>query len=262
MNRNDLEASLATLAGEIEYPFTPDLVAPVRAAITAQAPARGGWFQRPVFRRASFLVASVALLLGALVTFSPATRDAIADLLGISGVEVRTSPGRPSPEVSASAPDVGLGERVTLEQARTAVDFDVALPRSLGAPDHIYLDGFVPGGKVSLVYANVPGAPGIGGSDIGVVLSLFPGELDRAYVDKTVHLEATKVDAVAVNGAPGFFIKGGPHEVVYLAPDGGERVDTLRLAGNTLLWESQGVAYRLETSLGKQASLEVAESLE
>ena len=262
MNRNDLEASLATLAGEIEYPFTPDLVAPVRAAITAEMPARPGWFQRPVIRRAGFALAVVAALLGALMTFSPATRDAIADLLGISGVDVRTVPGRPSPDVETTAPDIGLGDPVSLEQARRAVDFDVAVPRSLGAPDDVYLDEFVPGGKVSLVYANVSDAPGIGGSDIGVVLSLFPGDLDRAYVSKTLHLGATKVDAVTIGGAPGFFIKGGPHEVFYLTPEGAERVDTLRLAGNTLLWESQGVAYRLETSLGKEAALEVAESLE
>jgi hypothetical protein len=256
---NELEFALIELGRDIEFPDPPDLVSAVRVEI-ARGPARRRLL--PDLRRAAYALTAMVALLGGLVVFSPATREAIADFLGISGVELRTPVGPPSPDVTARAPDIGLGDQVSITAVRPFVVFHVRIPTLLGAPDRVYYDSFVPGGKVSLVYENVPGAPGLGDSDIGVVLSQFPGDLQEPFVEKTVRGGETKIDAVEVDGAPGFFIRGGPHEVVYLTDEGIERVDTVRLAGNTLLWERDGVAYRLEADISRAAAVRIGESLE
>jgi hypothetical protein len=63
---------------------------------------------------------------------------------------------------------------------------------------------------------------------------------------------------VTVNGGRGFWLEGAPHQFFYRDPDGSVRPDTLRLAGNTLLWEQGGVTLRLEADLTRDQALRLA----
>ena len=62
-------------------------------------------------------------------------------------------------------------------------------------------------------------------------------------------------------GLPGLWLSSH-HEITYRGPDGTLHKDTSRLAGKTLLWEENGVTYRLESSLPKVVAVSVAEDLE
>ena len=48
------------------------------------------------------------------------------------------------------------------------------------------------------------------------------------------------------------------HEFLYLDANGNPQPDTARLAANTLLWERDGVTYRLESALDRDAALALA----
>lgn len=71
----------------------------------------------------------------------------------------------------------------------------------------------------------------------------------------------TEVELVSVGRAPAWFLSGAPH-VVYLVDARGEVVEeTTRLAENVLVWERDGVTFRLEADIGKHRAVELAESL-
>jgi hypothetical protein len=64
-----------------------------------------------------------------------------------------------------------------------------------------------------------------------------------------------------VRGAPGVWISGRPHDFAYLDARGRARVETLRLAGNTLVWRHGEVLLRLEARVSKRRALRIARSL-
>ena len=65
------------------------------------------------------------------------------------------------------------------------------------------------------------------------------------------------VDVVSVNGRRAFWLDA-PHVLDVLTQDGSER---FTIAGGVLIWAERGITYRLETSLGLGAALEIAESI-
>ena len=76
-----------------------------------------------------------------------------------------------------------------------------------------------------------------------VLVSEFPGSIDTDGLTKTIG-DGTDVQRVDVNGAPGVWIDGDPHEVVYQDASGQFVVE--RFAGNTLLWQDGTLVRRLE----------------
>ena len=63
-------------------------------------------------------------------------------------------------------------------------------------------------------------------------------------------------------GDLGFWLEGAPHTVMFLDANGQIQEDSTRLAGNTLLWEEDGVSYRLEADLEMEEALKIARSME
>ncbi len=51
---------------------------------------------------------------------------------------------------------------------------------------------------------------------------------------------------MSVDGHEGLWISGAPHTIAYLDPDGRYDTDSVRRAGNVLLWVGSGVTYRIE----------------
>jgi hypothetical protein len=177
----DLEGALADLAAALEFPPTPDLAAAVAARLDeapAGAPARtrrrlaglSGW------RRLAVAGLALVLLAAAVLVASPGTREAVARRLGLRGVEVEL--GGPPPPTVTTRPgerlDLGLGERVTLEEARRRVGFPVLVPGAAGfrQPAAVYVNGNEPiGGRVDLVYRARPGLAASPFTDVGLLVT-------------------------------------------------------------------------------------------
>ena len=65
---------------------------------------------------------------------------------------------------------------------------------------------------------------------------------------------------ISVNGGPGYWIEGEPHLFFYRDRSGNVRDETIRLAGNVLLWEQGELTLRLEGDLRLPQALRIAKS--
>jgi hypothetical protein len=172
----------------------------------------------------------------------------------IGAVEIRVQPGSPP---SASLPPVtpgALGEPVTAEEAVALAGFEPSLP-SGPPPDEVYVVDS-PFGDPGLLYAWRPSAtyPALPGTEWGLVLVAFQG--DEETVVKSVQAFEDVHDA-SVDGATAVWIPV-PH---VLMVDTDEGTKTFSVRGNVLIWEVDGITYRLETSLDRASALEVARSM-
>ena len=248
---SELERSLTSLGPRIDWPNGADLTRSVRAAIDEEGQRRAPW------RTLAYAAAFVGLLsIVSLLSF-PGVRTAVADFLGIGGVRIDTRGPAPTP-----AAELDLGEPVSLAQARDSVSFEVRLPDALRGPDSVWLDSGVTGGQVALAYESSPDLPPAPGTNLGALITQFPeAEVALDALEKTTG-PRTSFEPVRVDGNPGLWISGKPHVIAYLTPDGEVRNETVRLAGDVLLWASDGVTYRIESTLSRAEALAIAESLD
>jgi hypothetical protein len=262
-----LSEALGALAGAIDWPVAapadgPDIATRVRVRI-ASAPrraARAPWW-RPA--RRGLLLALLALLAlaavaGAIGLGLPGLRLTLAEPSATPPAAV------PSASVPAGPPgsNLGLGEQVTLEEARQwgPGPLLASTDDRLGPPDAVYLDRSK-GRQVALVWAEDPALPSTLEPGVGAILMAFDGTIDDEYYEKIIHT-GTTVERVTVDGQPGFWISGAPHYFFYVVPGGGPVDDMRRWVGDALIWSDGVTTYRLETGLGREAAIEIAESLE
>ena len=218
----DLDAGLRDLALAIDDP-TVDVEGRVRARLLAGEgrPRRRRWAALGVF------VSAVGVLV------LPGPRAAIADWLGLQGVEVRTA-GPSATSAPTRAPgDLGFGTEVSMEQAAAALGRPPLLPRGLGRPDRIFLVDEYP----TFQYGDR-------------FLSEFVSGDAAPWVTKKLVPSAASVESVLVNGGPGFWIEG-PHSVGF-----GSEPD--RTVGDVLLWEQGGLTLRLEGADTRAEALALA----
>ncbi|BAN03271.1 hypothetical protein [Ilumatobacter coccineus] len=76
-----------------------------------------------------------------------------------------------------------------------------------------------------------------------VLVSVIEGALADDVLVKTLGPD-TEIIEVDVDGAPGLWISGAPHELAYRSPDG--IIEFVRVAGNTLVWQDGQRIDRLE----------------
>jgi hypothetical protein len=257
----DLERELRDIGARLELPPAPDLSAAVLAGLGEPGALRAA---RPRPRVARTLVVAFAILLVAVGTaFAvPQSRHAILEWLGLEGVTIERVLVLPEAPATAS---LRLGERGTLAEAQQEVEFPVLVPVAIELPEGaagpwgVFVDQTVRGGKLSLVYPSTEKTPTIA-EGVGMLVTEFRGELEPGLIGKLVPAGAV-VEEVTVDGAPGAWIEGA-HAFYYRDRDGEVREETLRLAGNVLLFERDGVLVRLESRLTKAEALRVAESFE
>jgi hypothetical protein len=268
----DLEAALADLAADLRFPPTPDLAAAVTARLEegpARTPARRSPARRwPAWmagwRRLAVAGLAMLLLAAAVLVASPGTREAVARRLGLRGIGVQV--GGPPPPTVTTAPgarlDLGLGERMTLDEARRRVSFPVLVPAAAGfdRPDAVFVNATVPaGGRVDLVYRARPGLPASSFTDAGLLITEFQGQLEPDFLKKVT--STGMVQSVTVGGEPGFFFSGEPHFFSYRDSTGQFREEQTRLAGNTLIWQRGDLTLRLEGNLSMAEAIRIAESM-
>lgn len=279
-----LEAALRDVGARLVYPPTVDLVPAVRARLDRRA--GGGFWAGLRSPRVAFVpaLATLALIAAAALAFQPVASSA-AEALGLRGIGIfrtdRTPPpppsASPSPLVPPSAsPAASPAPRGVLRDAHLVpsadaasaeVGFRVLVPSALGAPDEIRVRVGAQDAQAFLVYSPRPGSPAepaiapSGQTGIGVLVTEVRGTFEFQLLGKLVG-PGTKTEQVSVGGAPGVWIEGAPHQFFYRAPDGQFVQDTLRLAGNVLVYEGPGgVLVRIEADISKDRALAIAASI-
>jgi hypothetical protein len=274
-----LGAALQELGRAVAFPSAavsgaPDIAMRVRVRIVETGAGRAaavrgrrafGWRPARPMRR-SLIFALAALLI--LAAIAGAVGFGLPGLRIIFG-PLPTPSLSPSPSLSVSPsptplvpPPVGaslsLGAPLPLDEIEGLVDFDLILPPdpAIGPPDA----SFLADERVALVWATKPGLPETNASGIGLVLNEFPGTTDRGFYQKVL-TQQTTVTPVTVNGLEGYWLTGAPHFFMWVDRDGAQRFDEGRVVGDTLIWTSGETTYRLESALGKDAAIRLAESL-
>ena len=210
--------------------------------------------RRPRWRRPS-----MTAIVAAAVAVAAIGGGAVALWL-IPGVDVQRVPTPPTAPAPGQPEELGLGRRVSLAEAREAVDINVLVPQRLGSPDEVYVGREPAGGRVTLVYEPDAELPEDENTGVGMLVTLFRGSTEPDFVRKEVG-PGTEVRPITVEGAPGMWIAGAPHTVFYVDQNGQLFPDSLRLAGNVLIWQVGEVTLRLESRLDLDPSLEVAASM-
>ncbi len=234
----DLESALRALAAEIDWPPTPALGARLRGRVAGARP------QGPASRVLLTALAAAAVL-AAGAAAAGATDLA---LRSITIQRVQQLPPVPAPTPASRT-------EASLAAASRDAGFPVRAPAALGAPDAIQV---LAGDRrvVTLLYrprADLPASPVE--PAIGALVTEAPVTGQVPLAGKLAG-PGTRVEPVVVAGGAGLWLEGSPHEVFLY-----NRPDTLRLATNTLLWERDGVTYRLEAFVPRDGAIRIAESM-
>ena len=237
----ELEAALRDIGTHLRAPATPHLAARVRARIA----------ERPEPARRPWLLALAPAALTLLVIGAGATA---ADVIRLRGVDVFRVPAVSAP---ARQP-LDVGDRVSLDAARAVAQPLVSSDPVFGSPDEIYMRKSPVGEQVYYAYHPRSGLPA-GPTGYGALVGQFVASLDASLIGKGVG-PGTKVENVVVGGAPGIWIEGEAHFFFYRDARGDIHQESLRLAGNTLLWEYRGKLVRLEAQVSRARALEIAAS--
>ncbi len=263
-----LESVLTDLGGHLAYPPTPNLARAVGARLRAE-PAPPWWSRISLLwgrRELAFALAALVLALAAGLAAVPSVRTAVAERLGLRGIEIKPVPTLSPVPTFTAPPERGalrLGDRVARGEAQARVSYRILEPTlvELGAPDEVYYSSSPAGGQVSFVYLARPGLPQSPQTGVGMLLTEFRGTVGRDSFLKAIG-PGTKLDSVTVNGSPGFWIEGSPHLFYsYRDANGQFGSEEARLAGNVLLWQQGSLTLRLEGVVNKDQALRIAESV-
>lgn len=272
-------------AGGPAAPGGPDLATVVRARIEAGETARlvpSHWSWRPA-RRALVVAVIVLLALAALAGAAGLGLPGLRILFGgptpspTSGAGGASSSGpsvslatRPSPSdrpIASRSPlpgppgsGLGLGLPLPFDQLDTRAGFHVVLPDDpvAGPPAATWINPTM-NDQVTLVWTAGPARPETTEPGIGLLLTEFRGTIEDGIFTKMLGQEAT-VELVLVDGRRAYWISGDPHQFFYEGPNGFVQ-DPRRWVGDVLLWANGPITYRLETSLGREAAIDLAESM-
>lgn len=236
----NLEQQLVALGREIDWPDTERTLLPIASSRS---------------RRRAWLVPTLAAFAALVIALTPGARRAVANLLELAGIRIEFG----TSEQLELDPDLLLGEVVAIADAQAAVDFPLKRPSILDGPDAVTVYRGSLGSQVFMGWFAGNDLPAVGASELGLLLTQFRGNFDDPFVEKLLG-EGTRVTRVEVGSVLGYWLEGAPHSLMY---HDGERLieDSARLAGNVLVWETNGVTYRLESALTLEMALAIAESL-
>jgi hypothetical protein len=172
-----------------------------------------------------------------------------------------STPG-PSGTAGAGIPGsgLGLGSTVDLGTLDQQAGFTVKMPAdaSIGPPDSAWVNPAL-NGQVSLVWTSSARLPDTNEPGIGLILTAFRGAVSDGWFTKAIG-PGTTFERVRVGGQLGYWVTGDPHLFFYEGPAGFVE-ESRRWVGDVLLWADGTITYRLETSLGRDAAIAIAESI-
>ncbi len=241
-----LEALLREAGRDLVTPPTPD----ISRSLRVPAPNRR---QAPILSRrwAVSLLLIIGLLTGLLS--APPVRAQILEFINLGALRIFLSTPTPAPLAEPTLatgvqlvdlPD--LSGETTLERAAEQAGFGVRTPADLPEPDLVYFQDL--GGPVVLMLwlADTP-TEGVRFS----LTQLGPG----AFAGKDAPESITET---TVGGAPALWLKG-THS--FFIVDGDMELLRLMVDGNVLVWEMEGVTFRLESELDLDSARRLAESV-
>lgn len=254
-----LVALLEQAARDAAFPETPALAERVRARVeTGPMPVAAIHLPRtrpPLLRPVLVAAVAVAVVLAATLSISVTARRAVADLLGVAGIRITF--GDDPPATPRPASRIGLGEPTSRAAASERVGFDVLVPRGVRGEPAVYFDDSVGDrGAVSVVYP----ASAKTLADVDLLISQFVASVPAEYVKKLLTL-GSEITLTRVHESDAFWVSGLPHYLFYEERDGPAGRETVRLAGNVLLWEEDGVTYRVEGAASLREAERIARSL-
>ena len=243
-----VDALLRGAARDFAYPATPPIATRVSALLRERA-ARPSLFEglwgAPPARAAAGALAALLAVIGISLAV-PQSRDALADFFGLSGVRIDRTPIT-GPTPAPLAPQ-SFAQPATIEEAEAIVQFPLRFPTEDGArlePRAVYLvdlNSTIP--FPIFVYEEYDlwqrsgGFFGKGGPDPSLI------------------------HEIEFDGQPAVWIDEGGHVAQSYDEYGRLLIETVRSVDRaTLLWERDGITYRLETSLSREEAFEVARSL-
>ena len=247
----DLETALAALALDLEVPAAPALSERVASRLLAE---RAAAVSRPLPRRALW-TPRTRLVLATLLVLAILAIAAGARFV-IGAVEIRVVPtATPTPATPASPPfdPAELGAPVPLAALDDRAGFDVEIPVGR-APDVAYVSS-AGDGAVVLAWTPDDRSPALPGTPWGLVLVEIPEPSDELLVKSVSAFEDT--DEITLDGERASWIHA-PHALLVVTQEGDER---FHVEGNVLVWERDGVTYRLETPLGLEDARAIAGSM-
>ena len=221
----DLERDLHALAAAIDWPPTP----PLHPRFEPRA--RRAWL-----RPAAIAVAAVLLAIAVALSV-PAARSAILRVFHLGGVTVERVKVLPPAQQRPPASDLGVP--VTARTAQELLGMPMRLPM-LDRPPQLYRTG----DAISTLFERPRPV---------LLTEIRSGD---AAIFKKILSARTAAVYLQVGTVPGLWISGQPHvfEPVAVPP---------RLAGNVLIWVSNGVTFRLEgRHLTKQDALSLAREIQ
>jgi hypothetical protein len=245
-SNDSLQVDLVELGSRIDWPDGPDLAPGVLAQIS-----------RPIRSTHRWLAAALAALAIVFLLLTPPGKEAVAWLFRVAGIRIEFSQVTAPSE---SPVTLTIGDEVTLAAAQESVDFRVLAPGSLPPPNSVQLASWGGGRQVVMAWGASDQLPEVFETRTGLLLFQFRASVNEELLTKQA-TEATAVEEVTVRGSTGYFLSGAPHIVLFEGSDNMMIEDFVRLAANVLIWEADGVTYRIESSLGLEETLAVAESL-
>lgn len=219
----ELERELRALAAYVELPAERDLWPAVERRLATRP--RRAWL------RVAVAIAVAAALAVGIAFAVPSARSAILRFIGLEGVSIvrvdRLPPVAANPAV--------YGDRTTLDGAEHDLGFRPRLP-DVGTAPRLYVD---PSHQAFLALYGRPATLRLEETRVGVFQKMISA--------------TQQVDRVDVNGDPALWLEGDHVFSDFFGQP--------RLAGNALLWEHEGVTYRLEGRLTKRQALQIARSV-
>jgi hypothetical protein len=263
--RDAAEVVLEAAAAAASWPATPDLRHGVLARISAGTPvvpasATGLTPARHALRREPSRLAS-----GTRRSALRAVALALLALIAIAGAAAALGYRLPGLDIQfvESLPPAGSGLHLGSPVAVEELQGDqprVLLPSALPAPAEAWVSGARDRRIVTLAWRAASGQPTLEHSDLSVLVMAVPGRADAALLTKALPPDA-RIEPVRVGDDRGWWISGGVHALLFHLPDGdAETLDT-RLVGETLVFSRGGTLYRVESALGRDATIALAETM-
>jgi hypothetical protein len=239
----DLESlrNFLTASGkDFNYPLTPDLL---KRGLFQENRLRAGFYSK---RRAWALAAALMLvmLLGGLAV--PQVRAAVLNWLQVGAVQIFFDPVPTlDPEPTALPSFRELAGRVTLAEAQKLAGFEVPLPGGMREPEHVYFQDL--GGPVVFC---------IWTQGDGIELSLMVLGAG-AQIGKSA---PPSVQESTIDGIRTAWLVGD--HWLYLRSDYSLQNFSLPVSTNVLIWEEDGLTYRLAGEINYEQAADLMRSLE
>jgi hypothetical protein len=238
----EFDAQVANLAKDFVYPAVPNIAAQFRQP-------RLSLYRRQVKRPVWSMVAVLAFVLLCVSLLASPVRARVVEWLRIGAVRIfpidPDIPFVPSLPSDAASGLNSLAGETTLTAALEKAGFDLKIPLELGEPDRVYYQELDRARLVIMLWRDREQG------DLALYQIAGPVSIiNKRYVGDIEETTVGSEWAVWVEGPYQLYIETGTE------------IDIRAVEGSTLLWQQDGITYRLESHLTLDEARRIAQSLQ